>query len=151
MLKCTFCGFQLYSALSKWFYLTSGKFCLKLIYCPCFFLAAGPQFAQNYILLYNALQFPFSPLTMILLNPIELLFQNSSVFHTNCELFLANNWRSVSKIWAILQLSVFACFFRTLLIMPRQTSWCACSITAFITRIGGTLVHGLSVNLHVTF
>ena len=63
--------------------------------------------------LYSALQCTSIFLQSIgnfILNLIQLSFQNSSVFYTNYELFISNNWRSVSKIWAILQLSVFDCF-----------------------------------------
>ena len=38
-----------------------------------------------------------------------------------------------------------------MVVVPRQTSWGAGSEIAFTTRLGGSLMHGLGVNLHIPF
>ena len=47
--------------------------------------------------------------------------------------------------------SVLSDLGRTLLSVPRKTSWCACTITASFTKVSDTFMHGLRVNLQISF
>ena len=58
---------------------------------------------------------------------------------------------NIARLAADPKCQFFSIGFRTLLIVPRQTSWGASSEIAFPTRVGGSLMHGLGVNLHIPF